>query len=117
MKKELTCINCPIGCQLVCEVDHDQVISVKGNNCKRGEEYARQELVEPLRVITSLMKAQGEIRPLSVKTNKPIPKRLYFDCVKTILQTHPPKPIKCGDIVIQNILNTGADVVATQDCI
>ncbi len=117
MEEKLICINCPVGCLLTAQVENGKVTAVSGNTCPRGEEYARQEITDPRRVITSLMRAQGRIKPFSVKTTVAVPKKLFFDCVDVILAARPQAPIKCGDVVIKDILGTGADVVATQDCI
>ncbi|MCI9309348.1 MAG: DUF1667 domain-containing protein, partial [Oscillospiraceae bacterium] len=76
MEKELICINCPMGCRLTAVVEGDRVISVSGNVCPRGDSFARQEAVDPLRVLTSLMRIEGREKPFSVKTSGPIPKRL-----------------------------------------
>ena len=112
--KEFICINCPRGCHLkVMLRDDKQVTSVEGNQCKRGEEYARSEAVEPLRVLTGLMRVEGQTAPLSVKTSKPIPKKMLFQCVNEIRSHEAVPPIATGDIIIGNVCKTGADVVAT----
>lgn len=116
--KELICINCPMGCRLNVEMEQDQVLSVTGNICARGEKFARQEAVEPLRVLTSLMRVRGMEKPFSVKTSSPVPKRLLFDCVNYIF-THPAEesalPIHVGDVLIANICGSGADLISTQE--
>lgn len=96
MEKQLVCINCPMGCRLIVSMEGDKVCSVAGNVCKRGEEYARQEAVEPLRVLTSLMRIEGREKPFSVKTSAPIPKRLMFDCVNEIFAHRGRRPHPCG---------------------
>lgn len=118
--KQLICINCPMGCRLNVEMDENKVLSVTGNICKRGEKFARQEAVEPLRILTSLMRIEGCEKPFSVKTSLPIPKRMLFDCINQIF-SHPVKrsklPIHVGDVIISNVCGSGANVIATQEII
>lgn len=113
MKRELTCIVCPMGCQLEAEVEDNRVISVEGNTCKRGEEYAKAECINPVRVITTTIEAEnGVIVP--VKTDKAVPKKLIFDCMEIINSLHPAlNECAVGSIVYENILNTGANVIVT----
>ena len=89
MKKELVCINCPIGCRLDIEIKNDVVSSVDGNLCRRGENYARQEAVMPLRVLTGNMKPHGCSWPFSVITDRPIPKDMLLACALELKITAP----------------------------
>lgn len=116
MIRNLTCISCPIGCPLTVEIEKGEVISVTGNTCKRGDQYARTECVHPVRSLTSTVKVSGGIRPVvSVKSSAPIPKELMLGCMEAINKADIKAPVKIGDIVVKNILNTGADIVATND--
>lgn len=116
----MICINCPVGCRLTATIADNQVLSVEGNTCKRGEDFARQEAIEPLRVLTSLMRIQGREKPFSVKTSAPVPKKILFDCVKEIFE-HPVDasklPIHTGDIILSNVCKSGVDIISTQDVI
>ena len=116
--KQLICINCPMGCRLAVSVGDNTVVSVQGNGCKRGEEFAYQEAIEPLRVLTSLMRVKGREIPFSVKTSAPIPRKLLFDCVSQI-EGHPADPgslpIRIGDVLIENVCGTKADIISTQE--
>ena len=69
---EIVCINCPVGCRLKVKVENGAVTQVQGNACKRGETYARQECVAPMRMITAVIPVAGSKMPLSVKTRNPI---------------------------------------------
>lgn len=112
MKKELICISCPLGCHLTVDIDNK---TVTGNTCKRGEIYGLNEVINPLRVITTTVKIEGGNLPvLPVKTNGAIPKKLNFEAMKVINSITVIAPIKSGDVVIENILGTGIDVVATR---
>lgn len=112
MIKKMTCISCPLGCQL--EVEVNETIKVTGNKCKRGEEYAKNEVTNPKRVITSTVRVEGGDRPLvSVKTDKEVPKDKIFEIMKEINKVKVLAPVNIGDIIIENVLGTGANIVAT----
>ena len=114
MKRELTCVACPLGCSITVEYEGTEVISVTGNTCKRGDAYARTEIVNPTRNIASTVKVVGGVHPVvPVKTSAPIPKTMIFDCMKEINKATVTLPARIGDVVIANILGTGADVVVT----
>lgn len=110
--KELTCIICPRGCHLV--VDDD--FNVTGNSCPRGEKYAKQELTNPTRTLTSTVKinAKNAVR-VPVKSKEPLPKGLILQAMEEINKASVLAPIHIGDVVIPNILGTGIDIVATKD--
>lgn len=110
--REMTCIICPRGCTLTVEYQEKEVLSVKGNACKRGTDYAVAECTCPTRTLTTTVMTQsGEV--VAVKTNKPVPKELMFECMQEINACRAPIDVCQGDVVIQNLLGTGADVVVT----
>lgn len=114
-KRELTCIVCPRGCALVCELDENGgVVGVSGNLCPRGKTYAINECTNPQRVVTSTVRcADGAV--VSCKTSTTIPKGMMFDVMKAINTTVAKASVKIGDVIIENVLGTGADVVATSN--
>ncbi len=114
MKRELTCVACPLGCSLSVEFEGNEIISVTGNTCKRGDAYARTEIINPTRSLTSSVKVNGGILPVvPVKSSIPVPKSMLFDCMKVINSVQVDAPVKIGQVIIENILGTGADIVAT----
>lgn len=114
--KNLTCINCPMGCALTVEMDGDEVISVSGNTCNRGRVYAEKELTDPTRIVTSTVKVTGgKYDTVSVKTKEDIPKSKIFDCVKGLKGIQVEAPVHIGDVIVSNIADTGIDVVATRN--
>ena len=108
-KRNLTCIMCPLGCQLTVTIDGDN-ITVTGNNCKRGEVFGKEEVTCPMRIVTSSVKTEKGVR--ACKTTKPVPKSMIFDVMKEIEKLRL-KSAKFGEVVIKNVLNTGADIVIT----
>ena len=116
MTKSMTCVACPLGCSLTVEYEGDTVFSVTGNTCKRGEKYAIDECTNPVRMLTSTVKVNGGSLPVvPVKTSQPIPKGKMFDCMAAINNEVVDAPIKMGDILISNVCDTGADIVATNE--
>lgn len=112
-KTKITCINCPMGCQLEITTEND-VINVIGNKCNRGKEYAIREITNPTRVVTSTVKVNGGERPVvAVKTQNEIPKKLIFEVMKEINKVTVNAPVNLGDIIIKNVLDTGVNVIAT----
>ena len=114
-QKNLTCIGCPLGCQLTVELENGEVISVTGNTCKRGDDYARKEVTSPTRIVTSTVKVNdGNVPTVSVKTKSDIPKGKIFDCAKALKEVIVQAPIAIGDVVLENVAGTGVDIVATK---
>ena len=112
MTRELTCIVCPRGCDLTVTIEDGKVISVGGNACRRGVTYAENECTHPVRTVTSTMACEnGAV--VAVKTDKPIPKELVFDCMKAINAAKAPEGTKIGDVLIKGGLGTDANIVAT----
>lgn len=114
MKRELTCIVCPKGCQLTVELEGKEIISISGHTCKRGEEYAKTECIAPMRTITSTAAIIGG-GVVPVKTDRTIPKELMFECMAEINKARVSPDAKLGDVVIENVLGTGANVVTTRN--
>jgi len=114
MTRELTCIICPKGCNIKVEIEEGKVVNIEGNTCKRGYDYAMSEVTNPVRTITSTVKMENG-KMLSVKTDKPIPKDLIFKCMEEINKVTAKAPVKIGDVLIENILETGSNVIATKN--
>jgi len=114
-KKELTCIRCPLGCSLLAEFGTEgEIRSISGNTCKRGEEYARQELISPVRTVTSTVPVEGgERKRVPVKTATDIPKDKIFSCMEEIRKLEVKAPVDCGQILWEDVAGTGVALVAT----
>lgn len=112
--KHLVCISCPMGCNLTVTVDGDD-INVTGNTCKNGITYGIEEVTNPKRVIPSTVVCKnGKLPRLPVKTADAVPKGMIFDIMKEINKVSVEAPIKMGDVIIENVLGTGVDVVASR---
>jgi CxxC motif-containing protein len=113
--RELICVNCPMGCRLQVTVEQGQVRTVKGNVCARGDRYARDEVLQPRRMVTSLITIAGSREPLSVKTHAAIPKDQIFACLREIRRCKVSLPVKIGDVILENVAGTGINIVATRN--
>lgn len=112
--RKLTCINCPLGCSLSVTMDGKEVVSVTGNTCPKGEIYARNEVTDPKRVVTSSVYVlNGERNVVSVKTEEAIPKDKIFDCVEAMRALKVKAPVSIGDVIAEDIAGTGVKLLAT----
>ena len=112
----LICIGCPLGCPLTVEMEGNEVKSVAGNTCPRGDAYAKKELTNPTRIVTSTVRvAGGKLAMVSVKTESDIPKGKIFDCVKALKDVEVTAPVKIGDVIVENVAGTGVNVIATKN--
>ena len=115
-KRELICIGCPMGCPVTVEMDGREIVSVSGNTCPRGDAYARKEVTNPTRIVTSTVKAEGGlVEMISVKTKEDIPKDKIFDCVRALKGITVKAPVHIGDVILADAAGTGVDVVATRN--
>lgn len=110
--RELTCIVCPKGCPMKVTLEGKEILNIEGFTCPRGKQYAIDECTHPMRTLTSTVRtSKGGV--VAVKTDKTIPKELLFDCMKEINKTVATLPVRIGDVLIENILGTDANVIIT----
>ena len=92
--------------------DDGNVESIRGNFCKRGVTYANDECTNPKRTVTSTIRCKsGDV--VAVKTDCTIPKDMMFEVMAEINKMVADDEISIGDVIIENVCNTGANVVAT----
>ena len=115
-KRELICIGCPMGCPVTVEMNGTEIVSVSGNTCPRGDAYARKEVTNPTRIVTSTVKVEGgTVGMVSVKTKEDIPKDKIFDCMRALKDITVKAPVWIGDVILPDVAGTGVDVVATKN--
>ncbi len=116
MLKKFVCIECPQGCLLETEIENGRMVKVNGNKCPRGEDYARGEIENPARVLTSTIPAEGlRLKMVSVKTNRPIAKSRVLEAAAEVRKLKVKKPVRAGEVIAENFLGLGADLIATRD--
>ena len=112
---ELTCICCPMGCQLTAQMEGEKVVSVSGNSCRNGDQYARKELTNPTRIVTSTVRVLGGSAPVvSVKTAGDIPKGKISACIRALKDLTAEAPVRLGQVLAEDIAGTGVAIVATK---
>ena len=115
MTKNITCTRCPMGCTLTV-TETAGTLTVTGQGCPRGEEYGRSEYTCPVRTLTTTVLVTGSTEPLlPVRTDRPIPKEKLFDCMEIVRSLRVAAPVSAGQILLENIAGTGADLVACAD--
>lgn len=119
---QFNCTTCPSECLLTVEVERDandalvEVHSVTGNSCPRGEKFAHQELTCPMRVLTTTVAVSGgDEALLPVRTAEAIPLALHAQAMDLIRGLVVDAPIRMGGVVLENLLNTNIDLVASMD--
>ncbi len=117
-ERNLICIGCPMGCALTVVMEGTEVKSVSGNTCPRGDVYARKEVTNPTRIVTSSVLVSGSktgAKTVSVKTASDVPKGKIFEVVRALKGVTVEAPVKIGDVVVSDVSGTGVDVIATKD--
>ena len=115
IEKEITCIVCPIGCKILVRAVENQFELLEGNKCRRGIEYARNEALDPRRMLTSSVLVKNGKWPLvSVKSSKPVQKHKVYSVLKEIKNITVDAPVKSGQVIIKNVSDTNIDIIATK---
>lgn len=111
--KDMICIVCPRGCRLTVD---EETLEIRGNSCPRGAEYGKNEVTSPMRTVTGSVGVIGGIHPrLAVRTDRAIPKDKMFDVMDVLHSFTAYSPVKRGDILIENVCGTGANIIASRN--
>ena len=110
----MNCIMCPLGCEMTVTIEDGAVTSVTGNTC-RGPKYAHDEVVAPRRMLTSTVQVKGGLLPLlPVVSKTTLPKERILDCAAALRQIAVKAPVTEGQIIVENILGLGVDIIASR---
>ena len=110
----LICISCPKGCHLNVEKIGEE-IKVSGNSCPRGEVYAINETLNPLRTLTTTIGIESEnYRRLPVISSAPLPKGKIMDVMRALKDLNVKAPVRMNDVIVSDILGLGADIIASK---
>ncbi|MHA1720488.1 MAG: DUF1667 domain-containing protein [Promethearchaeota archaeon] len=117
IEKDIVCVICPNSCRLKVTQDIEtKEINVEGNLCPRGKKYGISEFSNPVRMLITTMRIEnGKLPVIPVRSVEAIPKHLLLDAIKIVNDTYCTAPIKMGDVLIENILNTKIPVIASRD--
>ena len=117
-QRELTCIGCPLGCPVTVKLEGGEIVSVTGFTCPRGEAYARKEVTNPTRIVTSSVRvydSKTDAVTVSCKTASDVPKGKIFEVVQCLKGVAVKAPVHIGDVVCPNAAGTGVDIIATKN--
>ncbi len=113
--EKVICVTCPKGCTLEVTKDGETVVSIL-NGCKRGHEYAKQELTDPRRMVASSVRISGGIHPLlPVYTSAPFPKPRIPELLKALREVEVSAPVKLEQPILENVLGTGINMLASRE--
>ena len=113
MKREITCIVCPRGCRLTADIQ-GEAITVTGQGCSRGEKHAIDEILHPVRSLTSIVRVSNrEDTMVSVKSAAPVPKEKMFEIMDLIHAASVEAPVAIGDVIIPDVF--GTQIIATKE--
>ena len=114
MRKEIICTVCPMGCHVTVDGEGEQIASVNGHTCKRGEQYATAEFAHPVRILTTAIKTDNpKIPVVAVRSEKPVPKEKMMDCMEVIRGCRVKAPVHTYDVLIENVCDTGINIIST----
>jgi len=114
-KMHFVCVVCPVGCEIDVVHDGGRIISMEGNKCEKSEEFVRQELIEPMRILTTTVRIEGSRWPvIPVRTDKSVPKRLFPRMMRQLRRIKLQAPVNILDVVVRDVLHTGVNIIATR---
>lgn len=114
--RHLICICCPKGCPVTAELEEGEILSLSGYSCPRGEQYAKDELTHPVRMVTTSLPVKGgDQKMVSVKTSRPVPREMIHSVMEALRRTAVSAPVSIGDVLIRNLAGCGADILATRN--
>jgi CxxC motif-containing protein len=112
---KLTCVLCPIGCELEVERAAGDGLDVRGNQCDKGLDFAAEEILHPRRnLATSVPLAGTTSQMVSVRLTAPVPRDMIFPILAEIAKLRPESPVRRGQVLLPDVLGTGVDVIATR---
>jgi CxxC motif-containing protein len=114
-EETMVCICCPMSCELHIHKVNGEY-HIENASCKKGRDYAIQEMTNPMRLLTTTIRINNGTHPmLPVRSNREIPKNLMMEAVKNLASVSINAPVKCGEVIINNFLGLGVDIIASRD--
>ena len=111
----LTCVLCPVGCELEVSKGEGGGLEVRGNQCDKGVPFAEEEVLRPKRNLATSVPVKGDpSKMISVRMSGPVPREMLFPVLAEIGKLRPEAPVRRGQVLIADVLGTGVDVIATR---
>ena len=113
--KEIICIMCPLGCRMEVQLEGKEIVSASGNQCKKGEKHASQEVLFPGRILATTVRTTDPKAPLlPVRSDNLIPKEKLIECMRLIAKQVISGPVQMGEVILKNILGMDVNIVASR---
>ena len=114
-QRTIVCLSCPKGCRVTVKANGDDIKDISGHECPQGIEYAKNEYLNPTRILPTTVRVKnGQIALVPVKTASPIPKEKIGEAMQKLAEIEVEAPVELGQVIVENIVETGVDVVATR---
>jgi len=111
----LTCVLCPVGCELEVWRDEAGELRIQGYQCDKGVPFAVEEVLRPKRNLATSVPVKGtEAKMVSVRLSGPVPREMVFPILAEISRLRPEAPVRRGEVLMADVLGTGVDVIATR---
>jgi CxxC motif-containing protein len=115
VQEKVICVTCPKGCTLTVTREGQTIVKVD-NGCKRGHEYARQELTDPRRMVATSVRIKNSLHPLlPVYTSAPFPKPRIPELLAILREVEINAPVSLDQTILTNVLETGIDIYASKE--
>lgn len=115
MIRTYTCIVCPAGCEIEVKTEGQEILEIAGAGCLRGRTYVENEIRNPMRTLTSIVRVIGGTAEItSIRLTKPIPRDRMEDVIRELRKVRIEAPVEPGQVIIQDILGLGSDVMVTK---
>nr|MDO8110399.1 DUF1667 domain-containing protein [Candidatus Sigynarchaeota archaeon] len=114
-QKEIICVICPNSCTVTVKQLKSGELVMEGQGCKRGEQYSRDEFLDPKRTLATTVRIRNAFIPLlPVRTSVPVPKNKLNEILDVLARIEVKAPIKCGDVILENVLGLSSNIIATR---
>lgn len=114
-ERTIVCLSCPKGCRVRVKADGEDIKDISGHECPQGIEYAKNEYLNPTRILPTTVRVKnGQIALVPVKTAAPIPKEKIGEAMQKLSEIEIEAPVELGQVIVENIVDTGVNVVATR---
>lgn len=115
MLKELVCVNCPKGCRIQVAMEGNKILSIEGNSCPKGKQYAESEIIFPMRILTTTVKIEGGCQNvLPVVTEKEIPLAKMDEAMEEVRTIHVQSPVTMGQVIKEDLAHTGVRLLSSR---
>lgn len=103
------CICCPRGCRMT--VNTECGMTIAGNSCDAGKNYALQEIEDPRRMVTTTVGIQGcPQRLLPARTSEPVRKRDVKQILNVCAKLRVSLPKEAGDVLMRDVAGPGSGI-------